>query len=110
MDIKIDVLELISKLHSRILLIDSFILSSTMLLSLSIFISSEQPGSLAIGDIVGSNIFDIFILAVCLLVCVVVFIKKSANQTNNLTLIFTGVGTIFILLALIANQYIPCLI
>lgn len=76
----------------------------------SIFISSSQPGSLAIGDIVGSNIFDIFILAVCLLVCIIVFINKKANQCNNLTLIFTGSGTIFILLAFIANEYIPSLI
>ncbi|MCQ3915097.1 MAG: hypothetical protein MJ201_05140 [Mycoplasmoidaceae bacterium] len=30
----------------------------------------HKTGSLGFGDIIGSNIFDIFILAVCLLACV----------------------------------------
>ncbi len=70
----------------------------------------HRTGSLGFGDIMGSNIFDIFILAICLLVCVWMFRKKKANQVNTTTLIFTGVGTIFVLLAMVADNWIPQLI
>ena len=71
---------------------------------------SSRSGEMGFGDIVGSNIFDLFVLAVCLLVCVWMFIKKKANQINAMTLICTGVGTIFVLLATVATQFIPSLV
>lgn len=67
-------------------------------------------GSIGFGDIIGSNIFDIFILSICLLVCVWIFIDNKSNRINFFTLLFTGVGTIFVLLAMIATKYIPQLI
>lgn len=70
----------------------------------------HKTGSLGFGDIIGSNIFDIFILAVCLLVCVWMFRKHKANQVNTMTLVFTGVGTIFVLLAMVASNFIPALV
>ena len=70
----------------------------------------HKTGSIGFGDIVGSNIFDIFILAVCLLVCVWIFRKRKANQVNTMTLVFTGVGTIFVLLSMIASKFIPALV
>lgn len=73
-------------------------------------IFSTQSGAMGFGDIVGSNIFDIFVLAVCLLICVWMFIKKKSNQVNTATLICTGIGTIFVLLAMVASKCIPQLI
>lgn len=70
----------------------------------------HKTGSLGFGDIIGSNIFDIFILAVCLLACVWMFRKHKANQVNTMTLVFTGVGTIFVLLAMVASNFIPALV
>lgn len=67
----------------------------------------HKTGSLGFGDIIGSNIFDIFILAVCLLACVWMFRKHKANQVNTMTLVFTGVGTIFVLLAMMLDYLVP---
>lgn len=73
-------------------------------------IFSTRSGAMGFGDIIGSNIFDIFVLAVCLLVCILIFIKKKANLVNTTTLVCTGIGTIFVLLAMIASQFIPSLV
>lgn len=70
----------------------------------------HKTGSMGFGDIVGSNIFDIFILAVCLLACVWIFRKRKANQVNTMTLVFTGVGTLFVLLSMVASEFIPALV
>ncbi|XQP55059.1 MAG: sodium:calcium antiporter [Mycoplasmoidaceae bacterium] len=70
----------------------------------------HQTGSMGFGDILGSNIFDLFVLGVCLLSCVWIFIGSKANQINAKTLICTGVGTIFALLAIVATKFIPQLI
>lgn len=70
----------------------------------------HKTGTLGFGDIIGSNIFDIFILAICLIACIWIFRKKKANQVNTTTVIFTGIGTIFVLLAMVAENWIPSLI
>ncbi len=70
----------------------------------------HKSGSIGFGDIIGSNFFDLFVLAICLLSCVWIFIKHKANKVNLTTLICTGVGTIFVLLAMVATEYIPALV
>lgn len=70
----------------------------------------HRSGSIGFGDIIGSNFFDLFVLAICLLACVWIFIKHKSNKVNLTTLICTGVGTVFVLLAMIATEYIPALV
>lgn len=71
---------------------------------------STKSGAMGFGDIVGSNIFDIFVLAVCLLSCVWIFIDSKSNKINTTSLICTAAGTLFALLAMIADKYIPALV
>lgn len=64
-----------------------------------------KKGDQGFGDILGSNIFDLFVMCLCLLFCVKRFVKKSVNKTNVRTLVFTTIGTLFVLLAVIAGNY-----
>lgn len=54
-----------------------------------------KSGGIGTGDIIGSNIFDLFILAVCLLSCVWLFIDKKVSKVNSQTLFCVAIGTIF---------------
>ena len=51
------------------------------------------------GDVIGSNMFCFLIMAVVLLVTVVIFKRREANQINTVSLVFMIVGTIFCFLA-----------
>lgn len=56
------------------------------------------------GDAVGSNMFCLFALAVVLLICIKLFVKREVNQTNTFTVIFVIIGTIFCFLACVFDN------
>lgn len=58
-----------------------------------------QTGGIGFGDIMGSNAFDLFVMAVCLLSCVWIFIDKKVSKVNSQSLVCVTIGTIFCLLA-----------
>lgn len=59
----------------------------------------EAEGSAVFGDVIGSNMFCIFALALILIIFVQKFAKREVNQSNTITLIFVVMGGIFCLLA-----------
>lgn len=66
-----------------------------------------KSGAMGFGDIIGSNLFDMFVLFVCLIVCVWLFVKKSTNKINTYTLLCAGLGTLFAVLACVVSDHGP---
>lgn len=65
---------------------------------------SSKTGSIGSGDIIGSNMFDLFVMAVCLLSCVWLFVKAKANKVNLQALVCVGIGTIFTFFAFLVDN------
>lgn len=64
----------------------------------------NKNGQMGIGDIVGSNSFDLFVLACCLFACIWIFIDKKVNKINISSLICTGIGTLFVFFAALFGE------
>jgi len=64
----------------------------------------NKSGDIGVGDIIGSNFFDLFVMAMCLIVCIIVFIKQSADQINTRTLVCTAAGTVWVLLGMLFSE------
>lgn len=62
-------------------------------------IATSKSGTIGTGDIVGSNMFDLFIMGACVFACVWLFINKKVNKVNLWTLTFVAIGTVFVFLA-----------
>jgi len=61
----------------------------------------NKAGAIGFGDIMGSNIFDLFVMCVCVLVCVKLFIDHKVNKINVQTLACVGLGTLWCVFAVI---------
>lgn len=59
----------------------------------SVTVYKSAPSGI-FGDAIGSNMFCLFILGACLLICVWIFRDKTVNQMNTVTLGLTGLGGI----------------
>lgn len=59
-----------------------------------------DPGSV-FGDVIGSNMFCMFIIAVACLATVWIFRHREADQINTITIIFLIVGSVMCLLAVL---------
>jgi len=67
-------------------------------------IAQSKAGDMGVGDIIGSNFFDLFVMAACLLVCILIFIDKKVQKINIYTLICVAVGTLFVFLGMLFSD------
>lgn len=62
-------------------------------------VATTQSGAIGTGDIIGSNMFDLFIMGMCVFACILLFADKKVNKVNLWTLIFVAIGTVFVFFA-----------
>ena len=87
----------------------SIITSLPELITCITTIMINKKGSTGVGDIVGSNIFDLTILCFFLLVYVCFFIKQKINNINIVTLTFCFVSAIIMFFGMLTDKYLPYL-
>lgn len=68
---------------------------------------SQVSASSVFGDVIGSNMFCMLIMSVVLMVTIVLFKHREANQINTVSLAFMVVGTIFCFIACIFDNKGP---
>ncbi len=90
-------------------IIMSIITSLPELITCIAAVISNKKGSIGVGDIIGSNIFDITILSFFLLLFVYFFWKQKVNNVNITTLVFCFVDCIIVFLGMLSDHYLPWL-
>lgn len=65
----------------------------------------NKKGSIGVGDVIGSNIFDFTTLSIFLLIGVYFFSKQKINKINTVTLAFCFASCIIVWLGMITDKY-----